>query len=243
MGRYTIVASLNDDYDNGLELKSFSYNNLYIIDRLTSKCKLSVLWGFIRSCYDVRGFNKLVIKENYNNKIRYYDIISKDYVIDSCSCDVFFDTGIKRHCVNRKNKYFIREKNLFLDMIENEDINILREIFFDDDIFKYILRYKNSFYDCNELGDKAMDLDYIIKRFSCYDVFRKWIVRKDLNFLIERDVDNNGVVDNEYYQALLYNDEFPNEEFIHNDELSMMGFVEQSEFDNNNGKGRNRRHG
>ena len=240
MGKYSLVAI---NYDNGLRgkekeirLNGVDLSHLFTIDNFTSGMSFEDLWRFVWKNNDLKGFNKLMIKLVISDKKKpiYYDVITDNYVIKSCSSTVdlkYFDSGKSRYAygIRRDNPWFQEEYARLMDFVDSYDITKYKDDYFysNKDLYDLIWRYISSFYDSNEECDRDRLRSLIEDEFSKYVTFRKWIVNLERIYSKGPDKVNCEYTNQEL--ADMYNRRYlddDKEEFIEPEEVGQMGLVD-----------------
>lgn len=260
MKKYSLVASsynpITKSYENEQEIiiNDMCLNNLAAIDKYTSEYTSE---DFYQKLDVEKKFTIISIKylRSKSSAPIYMPIIFNNEIISSCVDEL----ETKRFCnypnydyaINKRNPYFQSELRVLKKIIETKNLEVLNSLFSPNDKFgNMIKRYILTDYDVNEQNEKKQDLNIIIKEFSRYKNFRRWIVNNirldkqafkdiqcgNLEDYVIKTIYSSGTV-NQYYETMdkekylwflcqKYN--VTEEEFIEPSELAQMGIYQPS---------------
>lgn len=260
MKKYSLVASsynpITKSYENEQEIiiNDMCLNNLAAIDKYTSEYtsedfyqKLGIREKMIT--ISIKSLNPKSLNPIYMPIIFNNEIISS--CVDELESKRFYNYPNYDYAINKRNPYFQSELRVLKKIIETKNLEVLNSLFSPNDKFgNMVKRYILTDYDVNEQNEKKQDLNIIIKEFSRYKNFRRWIVNnirldkqalKDIqcgnlaNYDI-KTINSNGTVnqgyknmnEEEYLRYLCQKYNVTEEEFIEPSELSQMGIYQPS---------------
>lgn len=187
MGKYYLVASYYDGKgsfynEKIIKMEGVKLDTLGSIDSYTSNKLSDELWSDISKENDLSNCNLLSIRylKNDRSKPSYYKIICSNPIINSCANDLQLKVGKDRkrsYFINKKNKFFQVELNELDFLINEGDIEQIKEIIGDNSHLVFLIkRYIDNINIYEDYDEKKVAYDDIVAEFSKYINFRRWVV-------------------------------------------------------------------